>query len=71
MIDRDDIGEVILDMMAALAIEHPDPIVATEVLKARIRVHPRWTEIEAHLRAAVSEPGAEDRAFFARLLTAH
>jgi hypothetical protein len=72
--EDDEIGEALMDIMAALTCEHPglDPTTMTDLLKERIRVHPRRTEFEAHLTAVLPKAEPEDRAFFKRLLdTAH
>jgi hypothetical protein len=70
--EDDEIGEALLDMMAALTGEHPgaDRATMTDLLKERIRVHPRRAEFEAHLIAVLPKADAEDRAFFKHLLDA-
>jgi hypothetical protein len=72
--EDDEIGEALMDIMAALACEYPgdDQATLTNRLKERLRVHPRRTEFEAHLAAAIPGANPDDRAFFRRLLsTAH
>jgi hypothetical protein len=72
--EDDEIGEALMDIMAALVREYPgdDQTTRTDRLKERLRVHPRRTEFEAHLTAAIPKANSDDRAFFKRLLsTAH
>ena len=70
MSEDDEIGEALFDLMAALTREHPgaDATTMTDLLKERIRVHPRRAEFEAHLAAALPRADSKDRAFFRRLL---